>query len=215
MTGFVASLVITACGSGGPRQDAKEPKGRFPVAVEGASFPAIQTLSQHSHLVIAVRNAGTKTIPNIAVTICNVTCAYPASTAQGTGARAFGQVLQAKYLANSSRPVWIVDRPPACNTLCRETGGLGGAVTAYTNTWALGRLAPGKTVLFAWAVTAVSPGRHLVAWEIAAGLNGRAHAVSANGTVPHGVFAVVISNKPARTYVNNAGQIVSGSGQPK
>jgi hypothetical protein len=32
--------------------------------------------------------------------------------------------------------------------------------------------------------------------------------------VPHGVFAVNISSKPAQTYVNNSGQIVTGSGQP-
>ncbi|MEA2213149.1 MAG: hypothetical protein QOF83_3097 [Solirubrobacteraceae bacterium] len=214
VTGFVASLVITACGSGGARQDATEPKGKFPVTVDAASFPVAQTLSQHSHLTIAIRNSGSKTIPDVAVTICNVSCAYPASTAQGTSAQAFSQDLNAKYLANPSRPIWVVDQGPgACRYSC-QNGGQGAAVTAYSNTWALGKLAPGKTVRFDWKVTAVSPGRHVVAWEIAAGLNGRARAVLSNGSLPHGAFAVNIASKPARNYVNNSGQIVSGSGQP-
>jgi hypothetical protein len=214
MTGFVASLVITACGSGGARQNATEPRGKFPVAVDAASFPTAQTLSQHTQLTIAVRNSGSKTIPDIAVTICNVSCAYPALTEQGTSAQAFSQDVNAKYLANASRPVWVVDRPPGpCGYSC-ENGGQGTAVTAYSNTWALGPLHPGKTVRFDWKVTAVSPGRHVVAWEVAAGLNGQAHAVLSNGSLPHGAFAVTVSAKPARTYVNNSGQIVTGSGQP-
>jgi hypothetical protein len=213
VTGFVASLVISACGSGGARQDATEPKGLFPVAVDSASFPSAQTLSQHTHLTIAVRNPGRKTIPNIAVTICNVTCTYPASIARGS-AQAFGQNLNQKYLANSSRPTWVVDQPPGhCGYSCNN-GGQGAGVTAYSNTWALGKLAPGKTIRFDWKVTAVSPGRHIVAWAIAAGLNGRARAVGATGAPPHGAFVVTISGKPAQTYVNNSGQIVTGSGQP-
>ena len=213
VTGFVASLVLTACGSGA-RQDAQEPKGRFPVAVDAASFPTAQTLSEHTHLTIAVRNSGSKTIPDIAVTICNVSCAYPASTAQGTSVQAFSQDLNAQYLANPSRPVWIVDRPPgACRYSC-QNGGQGAAVTAYANTWALGPLRPGQTARFDWKVTAVAPGRHVVAWEIAAGLNGRARAVVPGGGLPHGSFAVNISSKPAETYVNNSGQILNGSGQP-
>jgi hypothetical protein len=213
MTGFVASLAVSACGSAGPRQDASEPKGNFPVAV-ASRFPLSQTLAQHSRMTIVVRNTGTKTIPNIAVTICNISCSYPASASQGTSAQAFSQDLHAKYLANPSRPIWIVDRPPGLCAYSCKNGGLGAAVTAYSNTWALGRLAPGKIALFSWRVTAVSPGRHVVAWEIAAGLNGRAKAVLANGALPHGIFAVDVSGKPAQTYVNNSGQIVTGSGKP-
>src|ERR1700733_5859076 len=73
----VLALLLSACG-GGARQDASEPSGNFPVVVTTASFPASQRLSGHSHFVLAIRNTGSKTIPNIAVTICNVTCAYPA-----------------------------------------------------------------------------------------------------------------------------------------
>jgi hypothetical protein len=211
--GFVMSLALTACGSG-TRQDASEPKGNFPVAVDTAVFPPSQTLSQHTHMTISVRNSGRKTIPDIAVSICNVTCAHPGSVAQGTDARAFSQDQNAKYLANPSRPIWVVDQGPGpCGYSCAN-GGTGAGVTAYSNTWALGPLRPGQTVRFDWKVTAVAPGRHVVAWEVAAGLNGKAHAVAANGSVPQGTFAVDVANKPAQSYVNNSGAIVTGSGQP-
>lgn len=206
-------LAVTACGGGGPRQDASEQSGKFPVQVSAASFPASQTLSQHTHLHLEVRNTGRHTIPDVAVTICNVTCAYPAPKGEGTSASAFGASLNQSGLANTSRPLWIIDRGPgACKYSC-QNGGAGAGVTAYSNTWALGRLKPGASVAFDWAVTAVSAGQHTVAWEVAAGLNGKAHAVDGNGGIPHGTFSVQISKKPAESYVDNNGAIVSGSGQ--
>lgn len=165
-------------------------------------------------MTIVVRNAGHKTIPNIAVTICNLTCKYPASVGGGTSAQAFSQDANVKYLANPSRPVWVVDRPPgACAYSC-QNGGQGSAVTAYNNTWALGPLKPGASRAFNWKVTAVSPGRHVVAWEVAAGLNGKAKAVDvAGGGFPHGVFFVHVNPKPQESYVNNNGQIVVATNQ--
>jgi hypothetical protein len=213
--GVLTALVLTACGSG-QRQDANEPSGNFPVKVASASFPPSQRLSEHTRLVLAVRNASRhKTIPDVAVTICNVTCAYPAPAGEGTSAAAFSENLQMVGLAHPSRPVWVVDQPPgACNFGCAAnspggTGGPGGAVTAYSNTWALGPLAPGHTARFVWALTAVKPGRHVVAWQLAAGLNGKAKAVLADGSRPHGTFTVVIHSAPAQTYVNNNGKIVT------
>jgi hypothetical protein len=207
------ALALSACG-GGQNQAANEPNGKFPVAVDRASFPRFQKLSQHSHLVITVHNAGSKTIPDVAVTICNVTCAYPAPRGQGSSSSAFAADITQPNLANPSRPIWIVDRGPgACGYSCQNGGlggggGQGGGATAYSNTWALGRLAPGQTARFDWAVTAVSTGRHIVAWEVAAGLNGKAKAVNSDGgTAPHGSFSVDVSSKPPQTYVNNNGQI--------
>jgi hypothetical protein len=207
----LAALVLTACG-GGARQDATEPSGNFPVAVSTATFPASQRLAERTHLVLDVRNAGSATIPNVAVTICNVTCAYNAPPGEGTSAAAFAQNLQMPGLANPSRPVWIIDRPPGpCIAGCKpgSSGAPGGAVTAYSNTWALGALAPGQTARFDWAVTAVAPGRHVVAWEVAAGLNGKARAVTGSGSLPQGTFRVTIHTAPAQTYVNDKGQVVT------
>jgi hypothetical protein len=207
-TGVVATLAIAACGSG-QRQDAQEPRGNFSVVVRTASFPESQDLAQHAHLVIVVRNSGHKTIPDVAVTICNVTCAYPAPKGEGTSAQAFAADINQAYLANSSRPLWVVDRGPGvCGYSCRN-GGAGAAVTAYSNTWALGRLKPGHTARFDWAVTAVAAGRHTVAWQVAAGLNGKAKAALANGSEPHGKFAVDVNGAPQQSYVGNNGQIVN------
>lgn len=208
---FAAIVVaVTLAGCGGARQDANEPTGNFPVQVATASFPASQRLAEHTHFVISVRNLGSKAIPDLAVTICNVTCAYPAPPGEGTSAQAFSEDLGQPILANPSRPVWIVDRPPGQCAFSCLSGGPGADVTAYSNTWALGSLAPGGTAKFDWAVTAVRPGKHVIAWEIGAGLNGKAKAVlsAGNGGPPHGAFTVTIFNKPAQTYVTNSGKIV-------
>ncbi len=208
VAGVGVALALSDCG-GGQNQAASEPSGNFSVAVRTAKFPASQRLAQHTHLVIEVRNAGRKAIPDVAVTICNVTCGYPAPKGEGSSSQAFGADINQTYLANSSRPLWVIDSGPgSCGYSCHN-GGQGAAVTAYSNTWALGRLAPGKTARFDWAVTAVQSGKHVVAWEVAAGLNGRAKAVLSNGSPPRGTFAVKVNQAPAQSYVNNNGQIVT------
>jgi hypothetical protein len=216
-----AASLLAACG-GGQRQDAQEPAGKYKVEITQSSFPASQRLSEHAHFVLAVHNVSGKTLPDVAVTICNGTCAYPAPRGEGTSAAAFGENLQMQGLAHPSRPVWVLDNPPGpCNSGCAANsssggGGPGGAVTAYANTWALGQLRSGQTAKFDWAVTAVAPGRHVVAWEVAAGLNGKAKAVLSDGSLPHGTFTVTIHAAPAQTYVNNNGQIVTTSqGNPQ
>jgi hypothetical protein len=201
----VAATALAGCG-GGARQDAKEPNGKFPVDVTSATFPASQRLAQHTHLVIKVRNAGNKMIPNLAVTILD--------PSQGTSAQAFGADLSGAGatagLASRSRPVWIVDSPPGpCRYSCRS-GGPGGDVTAYANTWALGRpLKPGDTATFDWGVTAIKPGRHTVQYQVAAGLNGKARAVLPGGGRPWGTFTVTVAKTPARSYVTDSGKIVT------
>jgi hypothetical protein len=202
-------VVLAGCG-GGARQDANEPTGTFPVDVTTATFPTAQTLAQRTNLVITVRNSGQKAIPDIAVTICNSSCAYPAANSgSGASVSAFGTTLDMPGLASSSRPVWIVDRPPGrCGYSC-QSGGPGSAVTAYTNTWALGRLAAGQTARFEWGVTAIKSGRYTIAYQVAAGLNGKARAMASDGTSPGGLFHVTITSKPAQAYVNDAGQVVN------
>ena len=83
----IAALVLAGCGAA--RQDTTEPSGNFPVQVVNASFPPSQRLAEHTHLVITVRNVGSRPIPNLTVTICNVTCAYPAPAGEGTSVAAF------------------------------------------------------------------------------------------------------------------------------
>jgi hypothetical protein len=200
LAALVAVVALAGCGSQA-RQDANEPTGSFTVDVPVATFPSSQRLAEHTHLVIAIRNTGTKTIPNIAVTILNPKA--------GTAAQAFGGLLaEAPGLASRSRPIWVVDRAPGpCGFGC-TSGGAGGAVTAYTNTWALGSLKPGKTATFDWGVTAIKAGTHVIEYLVAAGLNGKAKAVLAGGGQPKGRFTVTISSAPQQSYVNDKGQVV-------
>ena len=208
VAGVAAGLALASCGSSA-NQASREPLGHFQVTVARASFPATQKLAQYTHLVIMVRNTGHRVIPNLAVTICNTTCTDPAPRGHGTSAAAFAQSIAQPDVANPSRPIWIVDRPPGPCLYSCQNGGQGSYVTAYSNTWALGhRLRPGAVARFDWGVTAVSAGRHIVAWQVAAGLNGRAKAVQPDGTQPHGSFAVYVSQRPLQSYVNNQGQIV-------
>jgi hypothetical protein len=197
---IAAGLTLSACG-GGQRQDANEPSGIFPVQVTAGAWPSSQRLSQHTHLVIAVRNSGRKPIPDVAVTITDPRL--------GTSVQAFAQYLNMPGLASHSRPVWIVDQAPGpCKFSC-AAGGPGGAVTAYSNTWALGTLKPGATARFDWSLTAVAPGTHKVQYEVAAGLNGKAKARLNGGGIPKGTFTVKISSAPAQAYVSQSGQVIT------
>jgi hypothetical protein len=186
----LAGFVAAGCG-GGERQDANEPSGTFPVDVVKATFPTKQRLAEKSELQIAIRNAGDKAVPNVAVTV------ESDEAEQTAAAAAFAEASDQPGLADPSRPVWVLDTAPH------------GGITAYTNTWALGQLAPNQTKTFVWRVTAVKGGVHAIKYKVAAGLNGKAKAVLAGGNEePTGTFTVNVSNKPADARVGPDGQVI-------
>jgi hypothetical protein len=202
---------VAGCG-GGERQDAHEPSGNFDVRVTQASFPPRQSLSQRQKMVIQVHNADQKTIPNVAVTLTTI---LPhggqggKAADLGTSVKAFATLSPqcpkppltngCPGLADPSRPVWIVDAGPHNGT------------TAYSNTWALGPLPAGQTKTFIWRVVPVQAGAYTVKAQIAAGLNGKAHAVAPGSTtlLAPTLLPVVISGKPAQATVNDQGQVVT------
>lgn len=211
------ALAAAGCGGSSSHAAAGASRGDFPVTVT-ARFPAAQRLAQPIQLVIAVRNRGHRALPDVAVTICNVSCAPSDRPDQGTSAQAFGTDVSGTDLADPSRPIWIVNRGPgACDARCDTAGGQAGAgVTANSNTWALGSLAPGATARFTWSLTAVSAGRHVVAWQVAGNLSGTARATTGSGpgtgsggAIPHGTFTVRVSAQPQSTYVTPSGQVVT------
>jgi hypothetical protein len=174
-----AALVAAGCG-GGARQDADEPSGTFQVAVVRASFPTKQHLAKSERFVIAVRNTGPRAVPDLAVTLDS-----------------FAARSDQPGLADPDRAVWVIDDGPR------------GGDTAYTSTWALGRLAPGETRRFVWRVTAVQAGTHTVKWQVAAGLSGKAKAVLAGNRAPSGSITVDVSDRPARARVDpDTGNVV-------
>jgi hypothetical protein len=175
----VAVFAVAGCG-GGERQDSNEPSGTFSMNVVKAAFPPSQSLAKQEAMTISVKNTDSRPIPDLAVTVDS-----------------FSTRSQQAGLADPERPVWIVDEGP--------TGG----TTAYTNTWALGRLAPGATRTFTWKVTAIQAGTHTVKYRVAAGLNGKAKAKINGRDDFEGAFKVAISGKPANSKVDpDTGKVI-------
>ncbi len=202
------AVALSGCGgAGGSTGTGADRQSRagaaFPVQIASASLPSSQHLAQIVQLVIAVRNIGTRTLPNVALTITD--------PPWGTAAAAFSSLIAAQSgLASRSRPIWIIDRPPGpCAYSCGAERP-GGAATAYSNTWALGPLAPGRLATFAWTLTAVEPGTYTVDYRVAAQLRPGPPVVLPGGRRAAGQFRVKISTQPRQEYVNASGQVVYG-----
>lgn len=195
----LGGLTLAACGAIHHPVARAEP-ATYRVQVTSAHLASRQRLAQPAELTIAVRNAGRLALPDVAVTITN--------PRYGTSVKPFATYLHMAGVESHSRAVWVVDRPPGrCGFGCR-TGGPGGAVTPETHTWALGRLAPGATARFRWALTPVMAGRFAVRYAVAADLDARPSAVLADGRVPAGTFHVEISPRPQTETVSDSGAIV-------
>jgi hypothetical protein len=225
---FAAGLLalgVTACG--GQRQDATEPSGNFPVSIVSADFPSKQQLAQNTNLTLGVTNTGDKTIPDLAITI--FTSSNATTTASGTSTTQTGTTDTAQAgseggagnepeaqgsfsvrvdqpdLAIPFRPVWILEE--GYPKFVGQTASAG-AQAAQTDTYAFGSLAPNQSKHMVWNVTPVMPGTFTVHYRVAAGLQGKAKAVTSDGSVPEGEFVVRISNTPPQTRVNDQGKVV-------
>jgi hypothetical protein len=163
-------------------------------------------LAQQTDMVVSVKNTSRRTLPDVAVTVTN--------PRYGDAAQSFGLLIPDNaagqpILASRSRPVWIINQAPGpCDYSCKKLGPGGGA-TAYADTWALGALAPGQTATFQWRLTAIQAGTYKVQYQVAAGLNGYAKAVTAAGQPVSGTYAVTIASAPRSTYVKNNGAVVT------
>jgi hypothetical protein len=184
---------VAGCG-GAERQDEDEPEGDFAVEVVRASFPEDQKLAKSSNLIITVRNADQETIPNIAVTV------------DGLNVREDNA-----ELADPERPQFVINGTP------RDIGGFPeskeasptGCDTAYVNTWACGPLAAGREKTFEWSVTAVEAGDFEINWRVAAGLDGKAKAVTpGGGEAPSGSFSGTVSDEAPEVRVADDGETV-------
>lgn len=161
----VALPLAAGCG-GGPSQDADEPAGDFKMSVVQSSFPRSQSLAETSPLRITVRNDGTETVPNVALTVDGISAqSAPADN------------------ADRERPVWIVNEGPH------------GGVTAYVNTWALGPLRPSEQRTFTWSLTAIRSGVHTLRYRAAAGLDGKARASAASPGALDGSITVRVTRR--------------------
>ena len=190
-TAATLALAAAGCG-GGTRQDHGEAEATYPVTVPSATFPARQSLAEHTQMRIVVRNLGNRTIPNLAATI--------QAAGGGTETEAFGRLTDATGVASRSRPAWVVDDGPFNGD------------TAAPNTWALGPLRAHATKTFVWRVSAVRAGDYTLTYRLAGSLTGRSQLRLGNGGVPRGSFKVHVTAKPAQVRVTPAGKIVSVPG---
>ena len=215
--GLAAGLLaigVAACG--GQRQDATEPSGNFPVSIVNADFPSKQQLAQSTNLTLGVTNTGNNTIPNLAITIFTSSNASTGASTSTTGTTGTAQSLpqaQGSFSVNVNqpdlaipfRPVWILEE--GYPKFVGQTASAG-AEAAQTDTYAFGALPPNQTKQMVWHVTPVMPGTFTVHYQVAAGLQGKAKAVTSDGSAPQGEFVVRISNTPPQTQVNDQGKVV-------
>jgi hypothetical protein len=209
------ALGLAACGSG-QRQDVTEPSGNFPVQVPKASFPPHQLLAKSTDLELAVKNAGKDTIPDLAVTI--YTGKIKAGIkATGTGQGSFSVHLNDPTLSEPNRPVWILENNypkvlgNGVNKKNLHAAPTAGAEAAQTDTFQFGSVPPGETKDIIWHVTPVVAGTYTVHYDVAAGLQGKAKAVTPDGGKVRGQFHVTIASKPPETCVK-AGRVVTKCG---
>ncbi|MDP9187699.1 MAG: hypothetical protein M3O25_00440 [Actinomycetota bacterium] len=231
----LCTVGLAACG-GGERQDADESEGEFPVAINSAEFPAKQRLAQTSDLVLEVSNPGDETIPDLVVTVFTdaVTAVEVApddaaeSTVEGSSGEgavseqslpeakgAFSVLSRQQGLAIPSRPVWILEQgypklesDELATSAPGEITGGSGAEAAQTNSFSFGALEPDDSLTLVWKLTPVQAGAYTVHYRLAAGLQGNAVAVNADGGVSEGEFVVAIDGSPPQTRVDDGGEVV-------
>jgi hypothetical protein len=191
----LAGFVVGGCGQAS--QDAHEPNRGFQMQVVKVSFPTQQAIARPSKLKLEVRNTGTSTIPNLAITI-----------------QSFAYHSDYPHLADNKRPVWIVDQGPG-KIPVRPVQSVpfnapGNDTTATSSTWAAGAVAAGQSRTFVWHVTPVKSGEHTITYTVAAGLGGKAHAEIQGGQSSTGHFNVSIAPQPPITHVLPNGKIAPG-----
>lgn len=196
--GACAALTTAGCG-GGARQDAGEHARTYRLQLSAVSFQRKQSVSEPASLRLSVHNADARAVPNVSVTLDSFyyTEKYP-------------------ELAADKRPVWVVEQGPGAVSSppvqSESVSPPGGGQTAYVNTWALGRLAPGATQTFEWKVVPVKSGAHEVHYEVNAGLAGRAKvAPVSGGAALSGVLSAEVAPAPPSRHVDPAtGRVVAG-----
>jgi len=219
LAAVLVAVVVASCG--GERQDANEPEGDFPVQIVSANFPSKQKLAENTNLTLSVANTGDKAIPDLAITIftssdastSEPTSSSTGATSTGTGTTQELPTVQGSFSVRSEqqglaipfRPVWILEE--GFPKLAGQTASAG-AEAAQTDTFSFGTLAANQTRAMVWNVTPVQAGTFTVHYRVAAGLQGKAKAVTGDGSVPEGEFVVRISSAPPQTRVNDAGQVV-------
>lgn len=199
------AVVIAGCGGSDPAQDENEPEGEFPVEVTVAEFAPKQRLAETTDLELAFRNSGDEEIPDLALTIY---------TGDVKADGAFNVRSAQENLADPNRPVWILENEypkvlePGEDIDEIAEAPTAGAETSSTNTYAFGPLEPNEEVHTVFRVTPVVAGTFVVHYEVAAGLDGNARAVTDSGEPVEGEFVATVTDRPEATKVDEKGNVV-------
>ncbi len=198
-------MVLAGCGGSEPRQDENEEEGNYPVEVTEAEFAPKQRLAETTDLELAFRNSGDETIPDLAVTIY---------TGDVKADGAFNVRSAQEGLADPNRPVWILENDfpkileQGDTAKDLATAPTAGAETSSTNTYAFGELEAGDEIHTVFRVTPVVAGTFTVHYEVAAGLDGNAKAVTDTGEPVEGEFVATITDRPRATKVDEQGNVI-------
>jgi hypothetical protein len=175
----VSLLAVLVAGCGGAAGRNSEPRGEFKVEIVSASCPGSQQIAQPVQLRLRVRNADDETLHNVAVTV-------ETKPTEGNAATAFGQRSTDPALADSNRPIWVLDAGPA------------GGDVVNVNTWSAGTLGPGQSKVLVWKLVASRAGRYSIGYRVSPGLTGRGTAAQGNTS---GSFEVTIDDEPVAARV--------------
>ena len=189
-TAAVAAVALALAGCGGGSAPKPEASATYTVDTH-AAFPARQSLAERVELRLTVRNADTRTIPNVAATI------EAGGGPDGTAVQAFGATLTGADLSSHSRPVWIVDAGPI------------GGDTAFANTWALGPIRPNRARTFVWRVVPVRAGSYTIRYRLTGSTTGRSQLRERNGDDASGALTVYVTSKPPTVRITADGRVVS------
>jgi hypothetical protein len=199
-------VLISGCGGSEPRQDENEVEADYPVEVTVAEFPPKQRLAETTDLELGFENTGDEDIPDLVVTIY---------TGDEKADGSFNIRSEQEGLADPNRPVWILENDypkilePGVTPENLDDAPTAGAETAATNTYSFGELPVGETIRTVFRVTPVVGGTYTVHYEVAAGLDGKAKAVTDTGERVEGEFVATISTKPPPAAVDEQGNVVS------
>ena len=179
--------------------------GRWVVA---AKFLPEQRLAETSDLRLEIKNSGDENVPDLAVTKDKRTEGAKRALRR-PGSSQPGPPWIRTGLSGSSRRAfrsWFLPRGPRSDFNDAATAG---AAAAQTNTFLLRRVTVRREQGHRLAGHAwVTAGTYTVHYELAAGLGGKAKAVTGDGSPVEGEFVVTITDKPPRARVDDSGQVV-------
>jgi len=170
-----------------------------------AEFAPKQRLAETTDLELAFLNTGDETIPDLTLTIY---------TGDVKADGSFNVRSEQEGLADPNRPVWILENDfpkfleAGTSTKDLDTAPTAGAETSSTDTYVFGELAPDEEIHVVFRVTPVVPGTYTVHYEVAAGLDGNARAVTDTGEPVVGEFVATITDQPSASKVDEDGNVV-------